>query len=220
MASRRRASCSIRSSAVSVETARFLLDPVQRRDRPFGLLPRQRDGQLQPGQRRAQFMRHVVNQLAARKHQLLDLFGHAVKIARQIGDFVAPPPHPRGQTHPQIAARKPVEPLTQRPDRQREIKPQNGRKDQSGQDAADIKDQGRGKVVLVEPLRQAIENAPAAAIGRGGLRRGGAHALGRRTPSGAITSVGIGPFSKPAGMACGPSCVMIAAAICSSRGAA
>lgn len=93
-----------------IQPPRFLLDAVEGGHRALGLLPGQGDGQLQAGERRSQFMRHVIDELAARQHKLLDLFGHAVEIAGEIRDLVAAAPHARGQTHPQIAARKALQP--------------------------------------------------------------------------------------------------------------
>jgi hypothetical protein len=59
------------------------------------VLAHQADRGLQAGQGRAQLVGDVVEQAALGADELLQLLGHAVEVAAQVGDLVAPAAHQR-----------------------------------------------------------------------------------------------------------------------------
>jgi hypothetical protein len=60
-----------------------------------GILARESDRRLQPRERRAQLVGHVVQQAPLRCHEALKLLRHAVEVVAEIGDLVAAALHER-----------------------------------------------------------------------------------------------------------------------------
>ena len=86
-----------------IQLGRLPADAVERCRQLGGVLPRQTDRQIEPRQRRTQFMGNVGQKPVARGHQFLQPHRHLVEIMGQIGDLVAPPAHRRAQPGGEIA---------------------------------------------------------------------------------------------------------------------
>ncbi|GEM_PF-2786511 len=119
------------------------LDALERGADPVRLLVRQPHRGLQPRQRRAQFVRDVVQQAALAVHQGGQACAHAVEVASQVAQLV-PGAARAGEARGQVAARSRFEGAAQGPDRAREIPGQQGGEQQAGQgggdDAGDLAD--------------------------------------------------------------------------------
>ena len=150
-----------------IQLGRFAADPVQRRRQLGGILPRQPDGQVQPRQRGAQFVADIGQQPVAGRDQFLQPHRHAVKVARQVGDLVAPPPHGRPQARREIALRQPAETALHQPHRHCQIPGQDGGKHQPAHAEADQHLARQGKQAAhPRRLRRHIDGAIALAVGR------------------------------------------------------
>jgi hypothetical protein len=114
----------------------FAFDAFERRGQFVGLLVRQANGGLQARQRRAQFVRDVVQQAALAVDQVAQLSGHAVEVAAKIAKFVAAPGL-AGKARRQVAGRGGVESAAQGADRARKIPGQQGGEQQAGKRRAD-----------------------------------------------------------------------------------
>ena len=76
-----------------------------------------------------------MQQAPLRVDQGLQLPGHAVEIAPEIGDLVAPPPHARTDARVELARRRRVEGGAQVADRCRQIPGEPGAEGEARQDA-------------------------------------------------------------------------------------
>ena len=120
-----------------VEPFRLALDPVQRTaGLRTGPLPGQLEGDAQPGQRGAQLVRDVAQQVLLGGQQLLDPLGHQVEVAAQGGDLVAAPDLFRPDPRRQVASRQPLRRRPQSADRGGQM-PGESEADQSADDEGD-----------------------------------------------------------------------------------
>ena len=99
----------------------FALDALERGVELLRALAHQADRRLQARERRAQLVRHVVQQPPLRGDQLLQLLRHAVEVAPEIGDLVAPASHQRAHARLEAPARRGVERPAQAADRPRQV---------------------------------------------------------------------------------------------------
>jgi len=110
---------------------RFALDAREQIGAAFRLLAQQADGRLQAGERRAQFVRDVVQEAPLAVHQGLKARRHAVEIAPEIGQLVAPAAHFQRQPLPQATVGGPRESGAQAADRLGEIPGEQRREEQA-----------------------------------------------------------------------------------------
>jgi len=87
----------------------FLLDPVERARQVLRILPQQPRRGVQARERRAQFMRQIVQQAGLGGNQGLELLRHAIEVAAQIRDFIAPAAHAGEHARVELALRRRVE---------------------------------------------------------------------------------------------------------------
>ena len=82
-----------------------------------------REGQrhVEPGQRRAQLVRHVRQQSALRVQQRFESAGHRVEVTHQIADFVAARPHARAGAGVEVAGSQTVAGIAHEPQRTRQV---------------------------------------------------------------------------------------------------
>ena len=75
-----------------IEALGFAADPCQRRRCDCaGVAAGQFQGDVQPRQRRAQFMRNIAQQALLGRQQGFDLAGHAIEVAAEFADLIVPP---------------------------------------------------------------------------------------------------------------------------------
>ena len=97
---------------------------------------------VQPGQRRAQFVRDVVDELTLARDELLDAGGHGIEVTHQRPEFIAPALHAGGGTRAEIARRQLLRSLAQTED---------GRGEIAGEQIADeARDQKRRRTIAAE----------------------------------------------------------------------
>ena len=119
----------------------FAFDALQRGVHLVRLLVRQTDGRLQARQRRAQFVRHIVQQTRLALHEAAQTARHAVEIAAQVRQFIAA--LAAGvKTRRQVAMRGSLECLPQVADGTRKIPGQQEREQQAGGDGGGQRNEG------------------------------------------------------------------------------